>query len=265
MFGNIRAGRAVLSLTGRQFNDFMKVLESYDKTAGAGQEAFNKQIATTKVAFESLSTQATKTMITIGADTSEVTSTIAKLQEAVFKGFADADKWARWSVYILAANYAMGLLRDSLSKLASGGIGGRVTSITGKVKGDVHSAHTGVENVVDSTRRATSATADLHRQWLAVISSIDTAGQRIMAMHGGVAGSGPSKQGAQTMPSQRTRQASTPLSLAKRYAATEELRYARMQDKAMKVSYEWEKSVKKYGEHHRTSLKKSCATCELRQ
>jgi TP901 family phage tail tape measure protein len=57
MFGNIRAGRAILSLTGKQFQNYLNVLNTYNTEQGGGAEAFAKQIDTLENAYERLQAQ----------------------------------------------------------------------------------------------------------------------------------------------------------------------------------------------------------------
>ena len=57
MFGNIRAGRAILSLTGKQFHNYLNVVNMYNTEAGSGMKAFEKQIDTVQNAYERLQAQ----------------------------------------------------------------------------------------------------------------------------------------------------------------------------------------------------------------
>ena len=70
ILGNIRAMRAGVSLTGKQFSNFIDVLEQAKAEIGTGvsMEAFTKQTATAKQALENFKTQLDKTFIGIGKD-----------------------------------------------------------------------------------------------------------------------------------------------------------------------------------------------------
>ena len=52
MFGNIRAGRAVLALTGTQFDEYIKVLDQMRGKSGSAEEAFKKQMDTMRAETE---------------------------------------------------------------------------------------------------------------------------------------------------------------------------------------------------------------------
>lgn len=101
LFGNIRAGRAILALTGNQFNDFIGILKEYDKATGAADEAFKKQIDTLQTSLDTVSVQFNKTMITVGSDLEPITRTILGISEAALQGFGNVNVIARWATYIV--------------------------------------------------------------------------------------------------------------------------------------------------------------------
>ena len=101
LFGNIRAGRAILALTGNQFNDFIAILKEYDNATGVADEAFRKQIDTLQTSLETVGVQFNKTMITIGSDLEPITRTLLTIGEAGLQGFGNANVVARWVTYIV--------------------------------------------------------------------------------------------------------------------------------------------------------------------
>ena len=101
LFGNIRAGRAILALTGNQFNDFIAILKEYDNATGVADEAFRKQIDTLQTSLETVGVQFNKTMITIGSDLEPITRTLLAIGEAGLQGFGNVNVVARWVTYIV--------------------------------------------------------------------------------------------------------------------------------------------------------------------
>lgn len=101
LFGNIRAGRAILALTGNQFNDFIAILKEYDNATGVADEAFKKQIDTLQTSLETVGVQFNKTMITIGSDLEPITRTLLAIGEAGLQGFGNANVVSRWVTYIV--------------------------------------------------------------------------------------------------------------------------------------------------------------------
>jgi TP901 family phage tail tape measure protein len=114
MFGNIRAGRAVLSLTGRQFDNFMTTLREFELGAGTGEEAFTKQIDTAYKDLVRLRAQTEKTLIQIGSDIEPVTRSVYGLAEAVMKGFGDTKPLSRYATYIYIVVTALRALKKEL-------------------------------------------------------------------------------------------------------------------------------------------------------
>ena len=101
LFGNIRAGRAILALTGNQFNDFIAILKEYDNATGVADAAFKKQIDTLQTSLETVGVQFNKTMITIGSDLEPITRTLLTIGEAGLQGFGNVNVVARWVTYIV--------------------------------------------------------------------------------------------------------------------------------------------------------------------
>lgn len=126
MFGNIRAGRAILSLTGKQFHNYLNVVDMYNHESGAGMEAFEKQIDTVQNAYERLQAQQEKTLIDIGDDWGALRKAAYNTGEALLKAFSDASPVARWGVYIAGINLAVkniiavvNSLRNSVERVTS--------------------------------------------------------------------------------------------------------------------------------------------------
>lgn len=114
MFGNIRAGRAVLSLTGRQFDNFITTLREFELGAGTGEVAFTKQIDTAYKDLVRLRAQTEKTLIQIGSDIEPVTRSVYGLAEAVMKGFGDTKPLSRYATYIYIVVTALRALKKEL-------------------------------------------------------------------------------------------------------------------------------------------------------
>ncbi len=91
MFGNIRAGRAIISLTGKQFKNFAEVIDMFKDSAGAGTEAWSKQVDTASKDFERFRVQSEKAFIRIGSDVEGITRLLYGLGEATLAGFASND------------------------------------------------------------------------------------------------------------------------------------------------------------------------------
>lgn len=114
MFGNIRAGRAVLSLTGRQFDNFITTLGEFERGVGSGEEAFTKQIDTAYKDLVRLRAQTEKTLVQIGTDVEPVTRAIYGVSEAVLKGFSDTKPLSRYATYIYIVVTALKALKKEL-------------------------------------------------------------------------------------------------------------------------------------------------------
>ena len=91
MFGNIRAGRAIISLTGKQFKNFAEVIEMFKDSAGAGTEAWSKQVDTASKDYERFRVQSEKAFISIGSDIEGITRLLYGLGEATLAGFGSND------------------------------------------------------------------------------------------------------------------------------------------------------------------------------
>lgn len=128
MFGNIRAGRAILSLTGKQFQNYLHTVDMYNHESGSGMEAFEKQIDTVQNAYERLQAQQEKTLIQIGDDWSEVRKAIYNVGEALLKVFSDSSPVARWGVYLTGINLAVKNIIGVIQNLRSS-----VDRVTGSV------------------------------------------------------------------------------------------------------------------------------------
>lgn len=126
MFGNIRAGRAILSITGKQFKNYNSILKMYETSAGSGMEAFKKQIDTVQNAYERLQAQQEKTLIQIGDDWGGVRKIIYNTGETLLKAFSDSSPVSRWGVYLygiqLAGKNIIGVvnnLRNSVERVTT--------------------------------------------------------------------------------------------------------------------------------------------------
>ena len=91
LFGNIRAARGALALTGSQYENFVEILEQFDESAGKGEQAFKKQTETMQASAERFRNSVKKMAISIGDDLEGLTKTVYKTAEAVTTGFSDID------------------------------------------------------------------------------------------------------------------------------------------------------------------------------
>lgn len=149
MFGNIRAGRAILSLTGKQFKNYLNVVSMYDTGAGAGMEAFEKQIDTVQNAYERLQAQQEKTLIQIGDDWSGVRKIIYNTGEVLLKAFSDLTPVSRWSIYLAGIRYAANNIIAVVNNLKASvdGVTGSVNKLSksfAKASANAKGLHMGV-------------------------------------------------------------------------------------------------------------------------
>ena len=141
MFGNIRAGRAALSLTGQQFDNFMTTLREFELGAGTGEEAFTKQIDTAYKDLVRLRAQTEKTLIQIGSDIEPVTRSVYGLAEAVMKGFGDTKPLSRYATYIYIVVTALRALKKELYD----------------IRAAIHSVATGATGAASSVQSAAAS------------------------------------------------------------------------------------------------------------
>jgi len=91
LFGNIRAARGALVLTGSQFDNFIDVLHEFDRTAGEAEVAFKTQTETTQASAERMRAAFNKLQITVGSDLEGLTKTFYKLGTVAMDGFSNAE------------------------------------------------------------------------------------------------------------------------------------------------------------------------------
>ena len=91
--GPIRAMRAVISLTGKQYENFIDILEKAEAQIGTGvaMEAFAKQTATAQQALENLKVQIDKTFIGVGQDLEPITRNLSEFAEIFLKTFGSGE------------------------------------------------------------------------------------------------------------------------------------------------------------------------------
>lgn len=94
--GPIRAMRAVVSLTGKQYENFIDILENAEAQIGTGvaMEAFAKQTNTAKQALENLKVQLDKTFITVGTDLEPITRHMSEFAEIFLKTFGSGEGYS---------------------------------------------------------------------------------------------------------------------------------------------------------------------------
>ena len=102
MFGELRAARGAFALTGNQFESFMEIMNEMELKAGTGEEAFKKQAATVKMAYQSMLNQSEKAAIQMGKDNEGLIRTIYGVAEATTKAFEDTDPLVRYTIYVFA-------------------------------------------------------------------------------------------------------------------------------------------------------------------
>lgn len=165
MLGNIRAMRAGVSLTGRQFENFINILKTAENEIGSGAafEAFKKQTDTTAQAIENLRTQIDKTYITIGKDLEPVTKTLATGFESVLKSFSDENNTlGRWSMYLSAGSLTLSGIIKAIS-----GIKSLTSAINNHTKALTSSSNTvavRTKGISDNLARATANAKALNRE-----------------------------------------------------------------------------------------------------
>ena len=91
--GPIRAMRAVISLTGKQYENFIDILEKAESQIGTGvaMEAFAKQTDTAQQALENLRVQIDKTFIKVGQDLEPITRHMSEFTEIFLKTFGNGE------------------------------------------------------------------------------------------------------------------------------------------------------------------------------
>lgn len=139
--GPIRAMRAVVSLTGKQYENFINILEKAEDQIGTGvaMEAFAKQTNTAKQALEKLKVQIDKTFVGVGQDIEPITRHLAEFSEMFLKTFGEGEGWSlggvgRVGAYIsgigltikgvvssvkLLKNFSTSMVRDGSSLVSS--------------------------------------------------------------------------------------------------------------------------------------------------
>lgn len=156
MLGNIRAMRAGVSLTGRQFENFINILKmaEYEIGSGVAYKAFEKQTDTTAQAVKNLQTQVDKTAITIGSDLEPAVKLLSNTAESILKAFNDSNYIVRWTTYISIVGTV---------------VGGTLKAFQG-IRNTVKSLTTGMGGVASETKGA----ADAAKQFSDSIASVNT-------------------------------------------------------------------------------------------
>lgn len=152
--GPIRAMRAVVSLTGKQYENFINILEKAEAQIGTGVavEAFAKQTDTAKQALENLKVQLDKTFIGVGQDLEPITKWITEFAEDFLKAFSNSDGIGKWSIYVTALLGAFkGIYKTYTTiKTASDALSINTSNTTDKAK-----------TYADHMERAKNATKDV--------------------------------------------------------------------------------------------------------
>lgn len=122
ILGNIRAMRAGTALTGRQFENFIKVLREAEKEIGSGAslEAFAKQTDTAQQSLKNFEVQFDKTMEGVGKDFEPISKNLIELSERMLKNFSDTNPISQWSNYITAAYLTMKTLNAVVDSVKAG-------------------------------------------------------------------------------------------------------------------------------------------------
>lgn len=164
ILGNIRAMRAGVSLTGRQFENFIDVLKQAQAEIGSNafEEAFVKQTATSRQALENLKTQIDKTFIAIGQDFESSTKWVTQFTETLLKSFTDASTIGKWSIYIVAIGTA---IRGAVTSLRTGskilehltGATDRTTKATKSVSEHVSAVNTALPKSLEKVQEIRAA------------------------------------------------------------------------------------------------------------
>jgi TP901 family phage tail tape measure protein len=153
ILGNIRAMRAGVALTGKQFYNFIEVLRMAESEIGTGVafKAFEKQTATAQQSLKNLKTQIDKTFITFGQDFEPGTQKVVEAAESYLKSLTDSDNIVR-----------RGLLYASAISIAYKG----AASAIRMVKSVLRAASEGSKSMSESAKGFTSSVADLNSKHL---------------------------------------------------------------------------------------------------
>lgn len=103
IMGPIRAMRAGVALTGRQFDEFVELVKTGSQEIHNGESAFaafEKQTNTTAQAVENLRVRFDKLQITMGEDLAPVFKLLIGSSDGLMKSFMNRAPWERWIVYI---------------------------------------------------------------------------------------------------------------------------------------------------------------------
>lgn len=159
MLGNIRAMRAGVSLTGRQFENFIKILRTAELEIGSGAafEAFEKQTNTARQSAENLSTQLDKTFIQMGTELEPVMRTVTGLAERFLKVFS-ADDWA--SSFNRGVTYVamFGLVLSGAMKTIAG-----IVNVTRAIDANTKAINSTVKGADSSTKSAAASAGTLQK------------------------------------------------------------------------------------------------------
>lgn len=150
--GPIRAMRAVVSLTGKQYENFIDILEKAEAQIGTGvaMEAFTKQTNTAKQALENLEVQLDKTFVTIGQDFEPISRPLTEFSENLLKAFSDTSGIHRWSIYATVIDFALKSARKTINTATS------AFKILAKVASDLDKS---TKNYADNVTRGQKAVA----------------------------------------------------------------------------------------------------------
>lgn len=203
MLGNIRAMRAGVSLTGRQFENFTNLVKqaNYEIGSGAAYEAFKKQTDTAARSVENLRVQFDKTTIAIGSDLEPITRAMAGFAEDFLKAFASADSFQKWVTYASAFSVALGSAYKviggvvTLTKAvqantqATAAQTGAVSAQTTAVNDTLKNAVTHVQNVRTAFKGVSVASKAINAQLGSLKKTLDGAakqGAKLATAFGGV-------------------------------------------------------------------------------
>lgn len=102
IMGPIRAMRAGVSLTGKQFDEFVELVRVGASEIGSGvaYDAFIKQTNTAAQAVENLSVKFDKFKVVVGEDISPIAEALVGTANRVLTAFNDTSGWVRWTFYI---------------------------------------------------------------------------------------------------------------------------------------------------------------------
>lgn len=182
--GPIRAMRAVVSLTGKQYENFIDILEKAESQIGTGvaMEAFAKQTNTAKQALENLKVQIDKTFVGVGQDIEPITRHLAEFSEIFLKTFGNGEDGSlgglgRWSFYISAIIKVIREVHEHVSELKN--LISKISSGTKDTSSTIKTTETSSKNIIDTLPKALTKVQDIRKEIQTTANLLDSIALRL--------------------------------------------------------------------------------------